>query len=111
MILFAMARSATTMLRAASASIFSCAAIAVAVAASSAAVVAAICARRAVSSSGSILRNVALVVTILTLVDEVFLFWICKFSEGVLAWLYNLRINRMSEGCLVMILILVECCV
>ena len=83
--LFTVARSATMMSRAASASILSCAAAAVV--ASVAAVATIIYSRRAVSLYGSILRNVALVITILTLVDEVLLFWICKLSGGSLAWL------------------------
>ena len=58
--IFAVARYAAMRLRASSASILSCAAAAVA--ASAAAVAAAMCAQRAVNSSGSILRNVALVV-------------------------------------------------
>ena len=61
----AVARSATMILRAASASIlFYNVAAAVA---SAAAVDAAVCARRAVRSSGSVLRNVALIVKFLTL--------------------------------------------
>ena len=63
---FAVAMSAAMRLRASLASILSCAAVADS--ASVAAVATIICARRAVSSSGSILRNVALMVTILTLV-------------------------------------------
>ena len=83
-----MSRSALMMLRAASASILSCADAPVSVRA--AAVSAEICARRAVSSSGSILRNVALAVTILTLVDEVLLFWIASCPEEFLLGCYNL---------------------
>ena len=83
--LFTVARFATMKSRAASDSILSYATAAVA--ASTAAVTAAIFARRATSSSGSILRNIALVVKKLTLVDEVLLFRIFKLSEGVLAWL------------------------
>ena len=67
-----MARSAARRLRASSDSILSC--VTVAVAASVAAVTAVIYVRRAVSSSGSILRNVALVITILTLFVELLLF-------------------------------------
>ena len=63
-----MARSATMRPRASLASILSCAAVAVAT--SVGAVAAVIYTRRAVRSSGSILRNVALVVTILTLVSH-----------------------------------------
>ena len=81
---FALARSATMMLCAASASILSCAAVAD----SAAAAAAAICAQRAVRSSGSILRNIALGVTILILIVAVFFFWICKLSGGGLAWLF-----------------------
>ena len=62
-----MAKSVTMIFHAASVSILSCA-VAV-VSASAAVVAAAIFTRRAVSSFGSILRNVALVVTILILVD------------------------------------------
>ena len=68
---FGAARSDAMRSRASSPSILSCAAAAAAATASVATVAAAICARRAVSSSGSILRNADLVVTILTLVVEV----------------------------------------
>ena len=78
MIIFSVDRSATMRSRASSASILSC--TAATIAASAAVVAAAICDRRTVNLSGSILRNVALVVTILTLVVEVLLFWNCKSS-------------------------------
>ena len=64
--IFAVARSAATRSRSSSASIMFYAGAAVAP--SVTAVTAVICVRRAVSSSGSILWNVALVVTILTLI-------------------------------------------
>ena len=92
-----MTRSAARSLRASSASILSCAAVAVA--ASVDAVAAANCDRRAVRSSGSILRNVALVVTILTLVVELLLFWNCKSSGGVLFLFdfYNLVVSCLGS--------------
>ena len=93
--IFALARSTAMRLRDSSASILSCAAAAVA--ASADAVAAAIFARRAVSSSGSILRNIALVVTFLTLVVEVLLFWNCKSSGGVL---FLLRFCNLVVTCL-----------
>ena len=60
--LFTVAKSTTMIFCAASASIFSC--VVAVITASTIVVDASICARRAVSSSGSILRNVSLVVTI-----------------------------------------------
>ena len=93
---FDVARSAAMRLHASSASILSCAAPPLA--ASAALVADAIYVWRAVSSSGSILRNVALMVTILTLVVKVLLFWNYKSSGGVLFLLgfYNLVVSCLG---------------
>ena len=88
MVVFAVARSTRMMSRVDSASILSCADSVVA--SSTAAVAAEICARRAVSSSRFILRNIALVDTILPLVDEVLVFWIVSCLEEFLLDFYNL---------------------
>ena len=86
--LFAVARSAAMIFRATSGLILSYDAAIFAT--STAGVAAAICDRRAVSSFGPILRNIDLVVTILTLVDEVLLFWIISCPEEFLLGSFNL---------------------